>query len=264
MPEASIVKGGDGELKLENFYTPLEEAKEEIWQRWNDKELRRKVEDFLGEVPDIFHYEPKAILFRYIATPDFEYTRARTLSDQLGLKLLYLEFSGDKFCTLNPDKRTLGRMIFFHAKNINGENIISKKNIFDLASYDGRPFREISTFSGENLVDFHHRLFQPYFRSTDVWDITSFARQRGKNAFENYPYFLSLFAYFGILLEAYDINHSSEELRFAQDIVCPAFNAISERLGVKPLVVRLYEKGDENNGFWSYYPEFLKININEL
>ena len=41
MPEeAKIVKGADGKLKLENFYTPLEEAKKEIWRRWNDKELK--------------------------------------------------------------------------------------------------------------------------------------------------------------------------------------------------------------------------------
>jgi hypothetical protein len=39
-------------LRLENFYTPLSEAKREIWRRWNDKALRKKVEEFLdGDVP---------------------------------------------------------------------------------------------------------------------------------------------------------------------------------------------------------------------
>jgi hypothetical protein len=33
MPEAKIVKRKDGEMKLENFYTPLAEAKKEIWRR---------------------------------------------------------------------------------------------------------------------------------------------------------------------------------------------------------------------------------------
>lgn len=30
------------------IYTPLSVAKEEIWKRWNDQELKKKVEDFLG------------------------------------------------------------------------------------------------------------------------------------------------------------------------------------------------------------------------
>jgi hypothetical protein len=260
--EAKIVKGRDGKLNLENFYTPLSEARKEIWRRWNDDKLRKKVEDFLeGYVPNVFSEEPKAILFRYIATPDFEYSRARDLSDEIGLKLLYLEYLGDKFCTINPDKRTLGRMIFFHAKNINGDNIISKKNIFDLAQNDGKPFEEIITFSGINLVDFHHQLFKSYFWNSDFWDITNFAKQRGKNASETYPFFLSLFACFGVLFEAYDINHSKEEYRFVDKVVCPAFNRISKTLGVNPIIVRLYTNGDEGNGFWSYYPEFLKNSI---
>lgn len=39
LKEAQIVKGPDGKLRLENFYTPLEEAKEEIWRRWNNKDI---------------------------------------------------------------------------------------------------------------------------------------------------------------------------------------------------------------------------------
>ncbi len=33
---------------IKEIYTPLSVAKKEIWRRWNDKELRKKVEDFLG------------------------------------------------------------------------------------------------------------------------------------------------------------------------------------------------------------------------
>jgi hypothetical protein len=30
---------------IDTIYTPLEEAKEEVWRRWNDKALRAKVEE---------------------------------------------------------------------------------------------------------------------------------------------------------------------------------------------------------------------------
>ena len=33
---------------IKEIYTPLSVAKEEIWRRWNDPVLRKKVEDFLG------------------------------------------------------------------------------------------------------------------------------------------------------------------------------------------------------------------------
>lgn len=60
--EAKIVKGKDGKLRLENFYTPLSKAKDEIWKRWNDEELKKKVEKFLGgDLPKYFKGNPKAV-----------------------------------------------------------------------------------------------------------------------------------------------------------------------------------------------------------
>lgn len=38
---------------IKDIYTPLSVAEKEVWRRWNDKELRKKVEDFLGgDVPE--------------------------------------------------------------------------------------------------------------------------------------------------------------------------------------------------------------------
>lgn len=58
----------------DGIYVSLEEAKEEIWRRWNDKDLRKKVEDFLGgDIPEPFKKEPRAVLARPITTPDIEH-----------------------------------------------------------------------------------------------------------------------------------------------------------------------------------------------
>ena len=58
---------------IKHIYTPLEEAKEEIWRRWNDKALRKKVEEFLGgDIPDLFKKKPCAVLARSVVSPNFE------------------------------------------------------------------------------------------------------------------------------------------------------------------------------------------------
>jgi len=41
-------KKKEEEVDIKEIYTPLSVAKKEIWKRWNDKALRKKVEDFLG------------------------------------------------------------------------------------------------------------------------------------------------------------------------------------------------------------------------
>lgn len=268
MDEARIVKEPDGKLRLANFYTPVEEAKKEIWRRWNDKDLRKKVEKFLEkDVPEVFKGEPKAVLFRYIATPDFEHTRAKQVAEKLGMDLIYLEFVRDKFCTINPDKRGLGRLNFFHGRNINGECMITKKNIFDLAKNDGKPFNEIKTFWDEPLVDFHHRLFEPYFKKTEVYDVSQFAKRHGSKAINTYPYFLALFVCFGVLVETLSINYSKDEEEFARKIVIPALNKIRDEFGVKPLIVRHLNGTDdelEKDDLWVCYPEFIKTYIKNI
>lgn len=52
------------------LYTSLEEAKEEIWRRWNNPQLRKSVDDFVGNVPAVFGYEPRACLARFVASPN--------------------------------------------------------------------------------------------------------------------------------------------------------------------------------------------------
>lgn len=76
IPETQIEAMEEMTLKLEDIYTPLKEAKEGIWRRWNDKELRAKVEEFLGgDVPEFLRDEPKAYLARQLVTPNFSFFR---------------------------------------------------------------------------------------------------------------------------------------------------------------------------------------------
>jgi len=38
-------------MTRDEIYTPLEEARDEIRRRWADRDLRRRVEEFLGGTP---------------------------------------------------------------------------------------------------------------------------------------------------------------------------------------------------------------------
>jgi len=53
-----------------DFYTPIEEAKKEIWERWNNASLRKQVEEYLGGIPKCFISEPRAVLDRNIVSPN--------------------------------------------------------------------------------------------------------------------------------------------------------------------------------------------------
>ncbi len=254
--EAKIVKSPDGKLRFENFYTPLEEAKKEIQRRWHDEELKKRVENYLGDIPEIFQKRPKAVLFRNIATPDFEFQHMGDIAQDLGLKPLYLEYLSDKFCTRSLDKLYLGRMSFFHCRDKNNGCVVTKRKLFDLKENDGKTFKDVRTYSGENIIDFHHRLFRPLYPDVKVFDISRWIKAKGKNALENYPHFLSLFLRNAVLLEAYNLD-SSEERNFAEKVIIPSFNKVLADFKLKPLVVKLFNKEEIRDLYWYCHPQFL-------
>ena len=101
------------------IYTTLEEAKKEIWRRWNNEILRKEVEEFLGEVPEVFKKEPRACLCRHIFSPNYEYLRFLDLIQGIDLKPLGIEYLKDMFITTNKDKTYLAKMAFIDK----GQNI---------------------------------------------------------------------------------------------------------------------------------------------
>ncbi|MFA5925456.1 MAG: hypothetical protein WC831_00835 [Parcubacteria group bacterium] len=254
--EAKIVEGADGKLSLENFYTPLEEAKKEIWRRWNDNKLKSEVDDYLVEIPEIFRERPEAVLFRNIATPDFEFQRAQNIAKDLDLKPLYLEYLSDRFCTRSLDKLYLGKMAFFHCRDKDGSCVTSKRKLFDLKENDGKMFEDVFTDAGENIINFHHDLFKPLYPDVSVYDVSRWIKKKGKNALENYPYFIALFLCHGVLLESYNMN-SSEEQKFVRNIVIPSFNKVLNVFGVKPLIIKLFSDKEVSDLYWYCHPQFL-------
>jgi len=218
-----------------NIYTPIEEAKKEIWRRWHDQSLQKKVADYLGPIPECFQQEPRAALFRNIASPDIEYHHFVQQAESIGLNPLGLEYLHDRFCTRNADKICLARLTLFNGRNKNGEAIVSYRKVIDLKASDNLKFYEIATLWGQNLIEFHHELLQKQLPGTEIFDMSNWHHFNGAGAKGYYPYFLSLFMCHGILFENF-VTDGVEQV-FFENVFKPAFEEVYEIFCIKPLII---------------------------
>lgn len=243
-------------ISAEDMYTPLSIAKEEIWRRWNDKELMKRVEDFVGEVPSVFKDKPKAVIFRNIATPNFELQIAQEYAYLLGLDLVVVEYTADKFCTRNRDKLHLGKMMFFDNKC--KSQVIAKENIISIKEQDNKCFRDIDTIWGENLVLFHHRIFKKAgFEKVEFFD-AAILKEKGLSPYEIYLEILGFCIGNAVLLENFLIKADKGEAKFTEQIIIPAFTEVMNKAGHKPLIIPLLGCDGEGNICWQYYPDKIK------
>lgn len=240
-----------------DIYTSLEEAKEEVWQRWNNEALRKEVEAFVGDVPEPLRNEPRAWLDRYIASPDNEFFYFLELARQIQLRPLAVESLQDRFYRHNVDKMCLGEMAFLDKANGNEAHRVK---VIDIKRNHMKAFSEIETLLGEAFVKFHHRLYDKYATDVQRFDASDWFYSHGKTAKRYYPYLLSLFVCHGIIFEDFVTNEEEEE-RFSRNVVFPAFEKITKRFGVRPLIVHIYTEEELSQQHCWCYPEFIKNEI---
>lgn len=257
----------DSELKkkVEGIYTPLSVAKEEIWRRWNDKALRKKVEDFLeGDVLYMLRNTPKATLVRYITTPNLELSYFLDLAKITGLDYSLLEYSRDKFVSKNPDKYSLCKMSFFDGIGKKGGVKSSRINVVNFNKTEGKLLDCLDTLWGEKLIDFHHRIIKQSMGEEvkeKIFDISDwFDEKRNKNRDFYYLHYLSLFVCHGVLFENFLLDKG--EIEFTLKKVLPSFAKVEEIFGVKPLIVPLEPFKDETDCAWRSYSKNIKELIN--
>lgn len=256
----------DQDLKkeLESIYTPLEEAKKEIWRRWNDKELRKKVDDFLkNSIPDFLKDSPRAILARFIFSPNFESFRFLKLSEEIKLDPICLEYLESDFVAENIDKYYLCKMYFHNGIGKNGGDKLGAIKIIDFDHSEDKKICELKTNWDESMVDFHHRLAGcSNLKNIDSFDFSKYLENNGKTASKYYLYFFSMLICYGVLFENYLLD--DRQIQFTKNVILPNFEKILKTFGLKPLIVHLGPEGDEENLYWRYYPESLKdvIKIN--
>lgn len=241
-------------LSVDDIYTPLEEAKEEIWKRWKDIKLRKKMEKYVGKKFFKLFFNkkcPLAIIGRNIASPNNELLYFIEKANKLGLRPLCFEYLDDKFVGQNSDKYYLANIYFFEGKGRNGGNKISTFKLIDVCKEDGKIFRDIKTLSGGSFVSFHHDFLDRLKTKCKRFDGSSWLHENGAVAKKYYYKYLALFAYFGILFEDFVTNKS--EKKFLENIVIPHFKKVTKDLGVKPLIVELIGSSQSKDLYWRCY-----------
>ncbi len=262
MIEDSILEQDDKILSVESMYTPLSTVKEEIWKRWNDQELKGRMEIFLNnEIPAVFCDKPKAVIFRNIATPNLELQIAQEYACLLGLDLVVIEYTMDKFCTRNRDKLHLVKMMFFNNKC--KSQVVAKENIISIKEQDNKCFRDIDTIWGENLISFHHRIFKKFgYENVEFFDASIF-KERGLSPYDIYLKILGLCVKNAVLLENFLIKADKGEAKFTEQVIIPAFVEVLKKTGCNPLIIPLLGCDGEGNICWQYYDDKIKNDVCE-
>jgi len=206
-------------MNLDEIYTPLEEAKKELDKRWKDKELKKKVDEYLGDnIPKIIADEPKALCTAHVASPTWAFFHFWEEAQKIGLKSVAFEYLDDLFVTTNFDKASLGKMIFYHGQ----ENEKVK-------------IKDIFTLWGEKLVDFHHRALNTFYEDIEIFDGSDCYHKMGNTPKEYYKFMFALYIRNGILFENYLLT--GKEKKFTEEVLLPAFEFVWKKFGVKPLIV---------------------------
>jgi hypothetical protein len=247
------------DFDVREIYTPLSVAKEEIWRRWNDKKLRKKVEDFLGgDIPEFLRKEPKAVIGRNIASPNLDFINFTELSNNIGMNCVCIEYLDDKFVAKNKDKYHLCKTFIFNGLGKKGGYKLEMLDIVNFKKIEGKIFREIKTRSGYSLVDFHHELLEHFFEgfSEKCYDLSDWFKKNGGRSEGFYIYYLGLFLVNGILFENYFLRKGGDE--FFKKVLKPSLKKIKDIFGISPLIVPIESLDDSMDLRWYCYPSGAK------
>lgn len=246
------------------MYTAIEDAEYEAWKRWRNDDLKKKVRDFIGgDIPAAIDTSPRAVLARFVATPNFEFQHFAKMTSPLTLSPLAGEFTRDKFCSINPDKRFLGKMSFCSDSSFTekGKQKVLQYNIVNFSQDDGKRFTDLHTVWTQRFIDFHNQLFTSTM-NLPVYDFSDWFQRQGGSPVKFYLPFLALFVCHGILFENY--HTEGHEAGFTKEVVMPAIQEIQEHFGVKPLIVPLVPVEKEREPYWGWYPAELESGVRQL
>lgn len=245
----------DREIFDELIYTDIDTAMKELHRRREDPELEKKVKEFLGEIPlpEPLKEEPRAVMFRQIATPNYETSRFLMAADGIDMKPLFFEIYDDKFTPENELKKYLLKLIFHTGIGKNNGPKIDTETIADIHVWSGKKFKEINTFWNQSLIDFHHQILKENYPEhkidNNLFDGSKWLNMCGNGAKDYYYYFFGLFIKNSILFENFVISKKGER-DFINNIVIHSFIKVYNYFGIKPIIVALEPTDIEGELFW--------------
>ncbi|HOX30483.1 MAG TPA: hypothetical protein P5080_04800 [Candidatus Paceibacterota bacterium] len=239
-----------------NVYTNLNLAKDEIWQRWNNRILREKVNRYLnGDIPPFLTDGPKAYLAAHVASPNYGFLEYLKASKEMNLLCAIPEYRKDKYVSKNECKYYIARLFLYGGKGKKGGQKIETKTIIDISGSEGKKFSEIKTVWNEDFIGFHHKLLNLLCPGllANICDFSDWIIRNGGRPVEFYEKFLSLFVCNAVLFENFLIGNREERV-FFREVVIPSFKRVQNIFGVKPLIVPTVPLESQNDLYWQYYP----------
>lgn len=243
------------------LYTPFSEAVEELERRRSNKELISKIDRYFEKLPSPVEMsgQTRMVIAPPIVTPNLELEYVLDIARHSSIQPLFFEYGNDKFVHLNFEKRYLGEMVFCKKPFLRKRVVTGSIRIIDFEKDQGKRFNEIKTLSGENLIDFHHRLVKERFPDFDL-QIRDFSDwfERSRLFDPQFPYarYLGLFLHDGILLTNFVTEKYQSD--FTRSLVVPAFKQLREQFGISPLIVPIEPIETDHDHFWCYYEEDIK------
>lgn len=254
------------ESLMNDFYTPLEVAVEELHRRRKSPGLLEKVrtEIKLSTELEVLFERPHLVMFRQVLTPLTETLLFFELAKKYELTPFVIEYYDDKFVsTGNQFKRSLGKLPIHQFTTAGGRDVFEYKTIVNFNQHVGHPLRSVLTIHGESLISLHHQLF---FEATNIKPVVISRDGSGwfkqfENSKEYYKHFLKLFIRDNILFETFITNESERE--FAESVVLPALNQIDNEYSLKPLISEIVTDGVHQDLYWDCYPKVVSEILNE-
>lgn len=244
------------------IYTPLDLAIYELKERTLDTKLTVTVSNLLPVgLPTIFSGKKLGILFRQLATPNYEIRRFISILDVIdGIMPVFWEYYSDKFTSNNEYKHSLGKLHYFLGKGKKGGAKIDTENIIDFNTYNGKKISEVKTLWGQDLVSFHHEIFEKEYGKVEAnsfFNASEWFASSGGSAKEYYKNFLMLFVKDGILFENFMLDE--KEISFTKEIFLPAFIDVWLKTGKKPIIVALEPTDIEGDKFWTCHTPEIQL-----
>jgi hypothetical protein len=244
----------------EDIYVSLDEAREELKKRWNDVELKKRIEEELGDkFMPYFSEVPRSVLFRQICPADNGFEFFFYSAKYVNAEPLVLEYYDDIFVHVNEEKKGLARL---RVKLDDGKDAMF--DIMDFHANEKKKLGECVLKTGETLLSFHQKLHSLLNYDVEMVDNSSWFKCF-ENASEYYYYFLLHFMAHGVVFDVFQLEEDHAEDVFTRNIVFPALEKIEKNFGIKPLIIRLYPENqtDEEDFYWWCYPSDVNVSLIE-
>lgn len=235
-------------------YYSLDEAKKELTRRRQDSFLIKKIEiDLDINFLPYFKKEPRSAIWRTLIVPNNSIYFFILSSQYINIKPIGFEYTGDKFTSVNEDKKRLCKIKLDFNKEY--RNI----KICDIQKNENNIVNNILLNNDDKIVDFYKHLMEYSGLNLEIKDITKWVKDIGLSKDYYYNYLLHFLTH-GILFENFFINsYDDYENTFTKECIIPTINMITEKYGIDPIIVKIYPEATKNDdeSFWWLFPKFI-------